>query len=165
MGVFISYFLCVCLFEVGSEQYHVHNNYSTEYIKLFRKEVHQEFLPFPNTVNRASRSSRSSASYSLYSTRPPPTPRIPSQAWRTDHISSSVASSRSAFHLSSCLLVSFLTLLYSMSNERLPPDVNRILYIRNLPFKATSEELYAIFGRYGPIRQVRACRAVKGLTT
>ena len=42
-----------------------------------------------------------------------------------------------------------------MSGDRLPPDVNRILYIRNLPFKATSEELYEIFGRYGAIRQIR----------
>lgn len=37
----------------------------------------------------------------------------------------------------------------------LPPEVNRIIYVRNLPFKVTSEEMYKIFGRYGPIRQVR----------
>mmetsp|Transcript_32810 Transcript_32810/g.91884 ORF Transcript_32810/g.91884 Transcript_32810/m.91884 type:complete len:125 (+) Transcript_32810:141-515(+) len=38
---------------------------------------------------------------------------------------------------------------------RLPPDVNRILYVRNLPFKITPEELYDIFGKYGPVLQIR----------
>ena len=40
-------------------------------------------------------------------------------------------------------------------NARLPPEVNRVLYIRNLPFKVTAEEMYDIFGKYGPIRQIR----------
>ena len=40
-------------------------------------------------------------------------------------------------------------------NIRLPPDVNRILFIRNLPYKITSEEMYDIFGKYGAIRQIR----------
>ena len=39
--------------------------------------------------------------------------------------------------------------------ERLPPEVNRILFVRNLPFKITNEEMYDIFGKYGAIRQVR----------
>lgn len=38
---------------------------------------------------------------------------------------------------------------------RLPPEVNRILYVRNLPYKITSEEMYDIFGKYGAIRQIR----------
>lgn len=38
--------------------------------------------------------------------------------------------------------------------NRLSPDVTRILYVRNLPFKLSSDELYDIFGKYGPIRQV-----------
>jgi pre-mRNA branch site protein p14 len=41
------------------------------------------------------------------------------------------------------------------SSSRLPPEVNRILYVRNLPFTITAEELYAIFGKYGAIFQIR----------
>ena len=33
--------------------------------------------------------------------------------------------------------------------------MNRILYVRNLPFTITAEELYAIFGKYGAIFQIR----------
>ena len=40
-------------------------------------------------------------------------------------------------------------------NARLPPEVNRVLYIRNLPFKVTAEEMYDIFGKYGAVRQIR----------
>ncbi|KAI9005066.1 hypothetical protein DFJ74DRAFT_692541 [Hyaloraphidium curvatum] len=40
-------------------------------------------------------------------------------------------------------------------NVRLPPEVNRILFVRNLPFKITAEELYDLFGKYGAIRQIR----------
>ncbi|KAF0726986.1 hypothetical protein AaE_009553, partial [Aphanomyces astaci] len=39
--------------------------------------------------------------------------------------------------------------------SRLPPEVNRVLYVRNLPFKISSEEMYDIFGKYGAIRQIR----------
>ncbi len=42
-----------------------------------------------------------------------------------------------------------------VQQSRLPPEVNRILYVRNLPFKITSEELYSIFGRYGAVYQIR----------
>lgn len=41
------------------------------------------------------------------------------------------------------------------SNIRLPPEVNRILFVRNLPFKISAEEMYDIFGKYGAIRQIR----------
>ncbi|XP_044727305.1 splicing factor 3B subunit 6 [Chrysoperla carnea] len=41
------------------------------------------------------------------------------------------------------------------TNVRLPPEVNRILYIRNLPYKISAEEMYDIFGKYGAIRQIR----------
>merc|ERR1719337_288914 len=38
---------------------------------------------------------------------------------------------------------------------RLPPEVNRTLYVRNLPYKISADEMYDIFGKYGSIRQVR----------
>ncbi|XP_067930305.1 splicing factor 3B subunit 6-like [Watersipora subatra] len=41
------------------------------------------------------------------------------------------------------------------NNVRLPPEVNRILYIKNLPYRITNEEMYDIFGKYGAIRQIR----------
>lgn len=31
----------------------------------------------------------------------------------------------------------------------------RVLYIRNLPFNISSEEMYDIFGKFGTIRQIR----------
>jgi len=41
------------------------------------------------------------------------------------------------------------------SNVRLPPEVNRALFVKNLPFKISTEEMYDIFGKYGAIRQIR----------
>ncbi|TPX69016.1 hypothetical protein SpCBS45565_g02730 [Spizellomyces sp. 'palustris'] len=41
------------------------------------------------------------------------------------------------------------------ANVRLPPEVNRVLFVRNLPFKITAEDLYDLFGKYGSIRQIR----------
>lgn len=38
---------------------------------------------------------------------------------------------------------------------RLPPEVNRAVYVRNLPFKISADEMYDIFGKYGAIRQIR----------
>jgi len=41
------------------------------------------------------------------------------------------------------------------ANIRLPPEVNRMLFVKNLPYKITAEEMYDIFGKYGAIRQIR----------
>jgi pre-mRNA branch site protein p14 len=38
---------------------------------------------------------------------------------------------------------------------RLGPEVHRALFVRNLPFKITSEEMYDLFGKYGALRQIR----------
>ena len=43
----------------------------------------------------------------------------------------------------------------SSTRSRLPNDVNRIIFVRNLPFKIKNDELYDIFGKYGSIRQIR----------
>ena len=43
----------------------------------------------------------------------------------------------------------------------MPPEVNRIIYVRNLPHKITAEELYDIFGKYGKIRQIRKGNVAK----
>ncbi|KAG6789556.1 hypothetical protein POTOM_005660 [Populus tomentosa] len=47
------------------------------------------------------------------------------------------------------------TISLRKGNTRLPPEVNRVLYVRNLPFNISSEEMYDIFGKYGAIRQIR----------
>ena len=39
--------------------------------------------------------------------------------------------------------------------RRLPPEVNRFVFVKNLPYKITAEELYDIFGKFGPVRQIR----------
>ncbi|KXN69903.1 RNA-binding domain-containing protein [Conidiobolus coronatus NRRL 28638] len=43
----------------------------------------------------------------------------------------------------------------NFKKSKLPPEVNRILYVKGLPFKITSEEIYDLFGKYGALRQVR----------
>lgn len=42
----------------------------------------------------------------------------------------------------------------------MPPEVNRILFVRNLPYKISPDELYEIFGKFGKLRQIR-----KGVST
>ncbi len=39
--------------------------------------------------------------------------------------------------------------------SKLPPGANRILFVKNLNYNITGEDLYDLFGRYGTIRQVR----------
>lgn len=43
---------------------------------------------------------------------------------------------------------------------RLPPEVNRFVYIKNLPYKISPEELYDIFTKFGPVRQIRRGKTV-----
>ncbi|EPQ59099.1 RNA-binding domain-containing protein [Gloeophyllum trabeum ATCC 11539] len=38
---------------------------------------------------------------------------------------------------------------------KLPPGANRILFVKNLDYNITGEDLYELFGRYGSIRQIR----------
>ena len=40
----------------------------------------------------------------------------------------------------------------SSYNKQLPAQVNRVLFVRNLPYKINAEELYDIFGKYGKLR-------------
>lgn len=37
----------------------------------------------------------------------------------------------------------------------LPPDVNRVLFVSGFPSSITGDDLYKIFGEFGPLRQVR----------
>lgn len=58
------------------------------------------------------------------------------------------------------MINSFVEVLFNaficyLFQVRLPPEINRVLYIRNLPYKITAEEMYDIFGKYGAIRQIR----------
>lgn len=55
-------------------------------------------------------------------------------------------------------LLSFKAPKYSTSNtsqSNLPPGANRILFVKNLNYTITGEDLYDLFGRYGSIRQIR----------
>lgn len=66
--------------------------------------------------------------------------------------------------------------MFLIQNTRLPPDVNKIIFVkcaffcaylyrcsssfRNLPYKISPEELYDIFGKFGAIRQIRMSASV-----
>jgi len=38
---------------------------------------------------------------------------------------------------------------------KLAPEVQRVLFVKNLSFNVSSEELFDLFGKFGPIRQIR----------
>ncbi|KAL9112560.1 MAG: hypothetical protein Q9227_003131 [Pyrenula ochraceoflavens] len=37
----------------------------------------------------------------------------------------------------------------------MPTAVTRILFVKNLSYNVTTEELFDLFGKFGPIRQIR----------
>ncbi|KAF7185780.1 Splicing factor 3B subunit 6-like protein [Pseudocercospora fuligena] len=41
------------------------------------------------------------------------------------------------------------------SRGKLAPEVNRALFVKNLSYNVTTEELFDLFGKFGPIRQIR----------
>ncbi|CZS75749.1 hypothetical protein ACHAPM_001981 [Fusarium culmorum] len=43
----------------------------------------------------------------------------------------------------------------SSRGGKLAPEVNRALFVKNLSYNVTPEELFDLFGKFGPIRQVR----------
>lgn len=62
---------------------------------------------------------------------------------------------RAVPRVSLLLLTCRYSLCQSTDQGKLDPGVNRILFVRNLPFKITTEELFDVFGKYGAIRQMR----------
>ncbi|EXJ93015.1 hypothetical protein A1O3_01571 [Capronia epimyces CBS 606.96] len=49
-------------------------------------------------------------------------------------------------------------------NSRLAPEANRILFIKNLAYNIDSPALFDLFGKFGPVRQIRVgtSNATKG---
>eukprot|EP01130_Rhizamoeba_saxonica_P007514 TRINITY_DN3038_c1_g1_i2.p1 TRINITY_DN3038_c1_g1~~TRINITY_DN3038_c1_g1_i2.p1 ORF type:complete len:135 (+),score=21.94 TRINITY_DN3038_c1_g1_i2:2-406(+) len=45
--------------------------------------------------------------------------------------------------------------MYARRNSQLPPEVNKILFVKHLPYDINSEEMYDLFGKFGAIRQIR----------
>ncbi|KAK9467585.1 hypothetical protein V1512DRAFT_261522 [Lipomyces arxii] len=43
----------------------------------------------------------------------------------------------------------------SSNSRRVQSEINRILFVKNLSYTVTSEELYDLFGKFGAIRQIR----------
>lgn len=48
----------------------------------------------------------------------------------------------------------------SRSGGKLAPEVNRALFVKNLNFGVTPEELFDLFGRFGAIRYVPGIKGV-----
>ncbi|KAF1820832.1 pre-mRNA branch site protein p14 [Dissoconium aciculare CBS 342.82] len=40
-------------------------------------------------------------------------------------------------------------------NSKLAPEINRALFVKNLSYTVTPEELFDLFGKFGHIRQIR----------
>ena len=52
-------------------------------------------------------------------------------------------------------MIRFIDKLLIHFQSKLPPGANRILFVKNLNYQITGEDLYDLFGRYGSIRQIR----------
>lgn len=46
--------------------------------------------------------------------------------------------------------------LTSTMSHKQAGQPNNILFVKNLPYESTSDELYELFGRFGAVRQIRA---------
>ncbi|KAF2857973.1 pre-mRNA branch site protein p14 [Piedraia hortae CBS 480.64] len=42
------------------------------------------------------------------------------------------------------------------SRNKTAPEVNRALFVKNLSYQVTPEELFELFGKFGTIRQIRS---------
>ncbi|EGP86538.1 unnamed protein product [Zymoseptoria tritici ST99CH_3D7] len=40
-------------------------------------------------------------------------------------------------------------------SSKVAPEVNRALFVKNLSYNVSTEELFDLFGKFGPIRQIR----------
>jgi pre-mRNA branch site protein p14 len=49
----------------------------------------------------------------------------------------------------------YMTINDAPVKSKLPPGANRILFVKNLNYQISGEDIYELFGRYGQIRQVR----------
>jgi hypothetical protein len=54
-----------------------------------------------------------------------------------------------------CILSACACLYVFLLQAKLPPGANRILFVKNLNYQITGDDLYDLFGRYGSIRQIR----------
>lgn len=57
--------------------------------------------------------------------------------------------------MSSFIYHGLCPLMLTFLQAKLPPGANRILFVKNLNYTITGEDLYDLFGRYGSIRQIR----------
>jgi hypothetical protein len=57
--------------------------------------------------------------------------------------------------LINCAPLPLNTLPSTVLQSNLPPGANRILFVKNLNYTITGDDLYDLFGRYGSIRQIR----------
>ncbi|KAK5168825.1 uncharacterized protein LTR77_006134 [Saxophila tyrrhenica] len=40
-------------------------------------------------------------------------------------------------------------------NNKIDPQVNRALFVKNLSYNVSTDDLFDLFGKFGPIRQIR----------